>query len=43
MALRIQVANSDLEPTGGTTRYFHESHFVTPDDAAAGRGDNTTS
>jgi hypothetical protein len=43
VARRIQVATSDLEPTGGTTRYFHESHFVTPDDATAGNGDNNTS
>lgn len=41
---RIQVDVADLEPTGAgsTTRYFGESVYVAPDDAAANNGDDNT-
>jgi hypothetical protein len=43
-ARRLQVGLADLEPTAGsTTRYFGEVHYVSPDDAAAGNGDNNAS
>ena len=40
---RIEVDVSDLEATGGTTRYFGNAQYVTPDDAAAGHQNNNSS
>jgi hypothetical protein len=44
-ARRLQVALADCEATASpsTTRYFGESHYVTPDDAAAGNQNNNAS
>jgi len=43
IARRVQVDVADLEVTGGTTRYFGTGHYVTPDDAAAGKQNNNES
>jgi len=42
---RLQVAVSELEATGGssTSRYFAESLYASPDDAAAGNQNNNAS
>ncbi|MBI5362329.1 MAG: hypothetical protein HZA53_04060 [Planctomycetes bacterium] len=42
---RIQVEVAELEATGAatTTRFFGESVYIAPDDAAANNGDNNTS
>ncbi len=40
---RIQVLESDLEPTPTTTRYFIEGHYIAPDDAQSGNGLNNAS
>ncbi|MEL6797903.1 MAG: GC-type dockerin domain-anchored protein [Planctomycetota bacterium] len=38
---RIQIANDDLNPAmNAGARYFGEGQYVTPDDAAAGNGNN---
>lgn len=43
-ARRLEVAVADCESTTGTgVRYFGESMYVTPDDAAAGNGTNNAS
>ncbi len=41
---RVQIANADLDPAlnAGAT-YYAEGHYVAPDDAAAGNGNNNTS
>jgi len=45
VARRVQVAISDLEVAvgGSGTRYFGTGHYVTPDDAAAGKQNNNES
>jgi hypothetical protein len=43
VARRVEVDIADLVATGGTTRYFGEGHYVTPDDAAAGNQNNNAS
>ncbi|MCP3982050.1 MAG: hypothetical protein GY716_22320 [bacterium] len=41
---RVQIVNSDLNPDlNPGARYFAEGHYITPDDAAAGRGNNNAS
>ena len=42
---RLQVRISDLDPAqdGGGFYYFLEGQYITPDDAAAGNGDNNAS
>ena len=40
---RCQIALSDLEATGGTTRFFGECQYVTKDDATAGNQNNNAS
>jgi hypothetical protein len=40
---RIEVDTADLEATGGTTRYFGNAQYVTPDDAAAANQNNNSS
>ncbi len=41
-ARRCEVALADLTPTGGTTHYFGECTYITPDDAAANSDNNTS-
>jgi hypothetical protein len=44
VARRLEVDVTELLPSNGTTvRYFGESHYVTPDDAAAGNQNNNAS
>jgi len=44
VARRLEVDESELAPSDGTTvRYFGESHYVTPDDCAAGNQNNNAS
>jgi len=41
---RIQVSTADLDPSlHPTARYFAEGHYIAPDDAAAGNGNNNAS
>ncbi|MBI1849035.1 MAG: HYR domain-containing protein [Planctomycetes bacterium] len=41
---RLQVHNVDLDPgQNAGALYFVEGHYITPDDAAAGNGDNNAS
>lgn len=42
-ARRLEVALSDLAPSSATIRYFGESQYVSPDDAAAGNQNNNAS
>ncbi|MBL8858741.1 MAG: hypothetical protein JNL28_09565 [Planctomycetes bacterium] len=42
-ARRTEIALADLEPSGGTTRYFAECTYITQDDAQAGNGNNNAS
>ena len=42
-ARRTEIALSELEPSGGTTRYYAECTYITQDDAQAGNGNNNAS
>jgi hypothetical protein len=40
---RLEMLMTDLEPSSAAVRYFGESQYISPDDAAAGNKDNNAS